>query len=50
MERIKNWHILDRKMPITMAPYASDILVVIGAFSVTFFHHSLHEHVDKKIV
>ena len=32
MERIKNWHILDRKMPITMAPYASDILVVIGAF------------------
>ena len=29
MERIKNWHILDRRMPITMAPYASDIVVII---------------------
>jgi len=33
MERIKNWHILDRRIPITMAPYASDILIVIGALS-----------------
>lgn len=33
MERIKNWHILDRRIPITMAPYASDMLFVIGALS-----------------
>jgi hypothetical protein len=33
MERIKNWHILDRKIPISMAPYASDMVVVIGALS-----------------
>lgn len=33
MERIKNWHILDRRMPITVAPYASDILTIIGALS-----------------
>ena len=31
MERIKNWHILDRRMPITMTPYASDIVVIISA-------------------
>ena len=29
MERIKNWPILDRRMPITMAPYASYIVVII---------------------
>lgn len=33
MERLKNWHILDRKIPITMAPYASDMLVAIAALS-----------------
>ena len=33
MERIKNWHILDRRMPITMAPYASDIVVIISALA-----------------
>ena len=33
MERIKNWHILDRRMPITMALYASDMLIIIGALS-----------------
>ena len=33
MERLKNWHILDRKIPITMAPYASDMVVAIAASS-----------------
>jgi len=33
MERLKNWHILDRKIPISMAPFASDIIIVIGALS-----------------
>lgn len=33
MERIKNWHILDRRIPITMAPYASDIVVIISALA-----------------
>ena len=33
MERLKNWHILDRKIPITMAPYASDMVVAIAALS-----------------
>lgn len=33
MERIKNWHILSRRIPITMAPYASDILITVGALS-----------------
>jgi hypothetical protein len=33
MERLKNWHILDRKIPISMAPFASDIMIVIGALS-----------------
>ncbi|XP_046864361.1 uncharacterized protein LOC124458378 [Xenia sp. Carnegie-2017] len=33
MERLKNWHILDRKIPITMAPLASDALVVIAALA-----------------
>ena len=33
MERIKNWHILDRRMPITMAPYASDKVVIISALA-----------------
>ena len=33
MERIKNWHIFDRKIPITLAPIASDMLVVVCALS-----------------
>ena len=33
MERLKNWHILDRKIPLTMAPYASDMVVAIAALS-----------------
>ncbi|XP_067030478.1 uncharacterized protein [Acropora muricata] len=33
MERIKNWHILDSKIPITLAPFASDIFIVIAAFT-----------------
>ena len=26
MERIKNWHILDSKIPITLAPFACDYI------------------------
>ncbi|XP_068742323.1 uncharacterized protein [Montipora capricornis] len=33
MERIKNWHIRDSKIPITLAPFASDIFIVIAAFT-----------------
>ena len=33
MERIKNWHILDAKIPITLAPFASDIFIVISALT-----------------
>ena len=29
MERIKNWHILDSKIPISLAPFVSDIFIVI---------------------
>ena len=32
MESLKNWHVLDRKVPISMAPFASDIIIVINAF------------------
>ena len=39
MERIKNWHIFDRKIPITLAPIASDMLVVVSAL--TNFHPPL---------
>ena len=33
MERIKNWHILDRRIPITLAPISSDIIIVLSAFT-----------------
>lgn len=33
MERIKNWHIFDHRIPITLAPVASDMLVVVCALS-----------------
>lgn len=33
MERIKNWHIFDHKIPITLAPSASDMIVVVCALS-----------------
>ena len=33
MERIKNWHILDSKIPISLAPFASDIFIVISALT-----------------
>ena len=33
MERIKNWHILDSKIPISLAPFASDICIVIAALT-----------------
>ena len=33
MERIKNWHILDKKLTITSASLASDIVVVLSAFT-----------------
>ncbi|XP_074632715.1 uncharacterized protein LOC141891627 [Acropora palmata] len=39
MERIKNWLIFDRKIPITLAPIASDMLVVVSAL--TNFHPPL---------
>ena len=39
MERIKNWHIFDRRIPITLAPIASDMLVVVSAL--TNFHPPL---------
>ena len=32
MESLKNWHVLDRKVPISMAPFTSDIIIVINAF------------------
>ena len=41
MERIKNWHILDSKTPISLAPFASDISIVIAAltnFQVSHFN------------
>ena len=33
MERIKNWHILDRKLTVPSASLASDIVVVLSAFT-----------------
>ena len=33
MERIKNWHILDRRIPVSLAPVASDIVIVLSAFT-----------------
>ena len=33
MERIKNWHILDRKIPISLAPVSCDIIFVLAAFT-----------------
>ncbi|XP_015770603.1 PREDICTED: uncharacterized protein LOC107349020 [Acropora digitifera] len=39
MERIKNWHILDRPIPVCLAGVASDIFIVIAAL--TNFHPPL---------
>jgi len=33
MERIKNWHILDRRIPITLASVSSDIVIVLSALT-----------------
>ena len=33
MERIKNWHILDRRIPVTLSPLASDMIIVLSAFT-----------------
>lgn len=33
MERIKNWHIFDHRIPITLAPIASDMLFVVAGLS-----------------
>ena len=33
MERIKNWHIFDHRIPISLAPLASDMSLVVGALS-----------------
>ena len=42
IERMKNWHIFDKRIPITLAPIASDMFIVIGALT-TFCHLSLIE-------
>ena len=39
MERIKNWHILDKAIPVSLTGIASDIFIVIAAL--TNFHPSL---------
>lgn len=31
IERMKNWHIFDSRIPITLAPVASDMFVIKGA-------------------
>ena len=33
MERLKNWHIFDRSMPISLADIASDIWIVVVCIS-----------------
>ena len=33
IERMKNWHIFDKRVPITLAPIASDMFIVIGALT-----------------
>ena len=33
MERIKNWHIFDHRIPISLAPVASDMLIVVCALT-----------------
>ena len=33
MERIKNWHIFDHRIPVVLSPIASDILIVVCALS-----------------
>ena len=33
IERMKNWHILDKRVPIMLAPIASDMFIVIGALT-----------------
>ena len=33
MERLKNWNILDRRIPITLAPISSHIIIVLSAFT-----------------
>ena len=39
MERVKNWHILDKPIPVSFAAVASDIFIVIAAL--TNFHPPL---------
>ena len=38
METIKNWLIFDRRIPITLAPISSDIIIVLSAFT-NFYHY-----------
>ena len=33
IERIKNWHIFDRCLPIRLAPVASEIFFVVGGLT-----------------
>lgn len=33
IERIKNWHVFDSRIPITLAPVASDMFITVGALT-----------------
>ena len=33
IERMKNWHIFDSRIPLTLAPIASDMFIIIGALT-----------------
>ena len=33
IERMKNWHIFDNRIPLTLAPIASDVFIIIGALT-----------------
>lgn len=33
IERMKNWHMFDSRIPITLAPVASDMFIIIGALT-----------------
>ena len=50
IERIKNWHILDSKIPITLAPFASDIFIVIWLHSQTFCLPLVHSFNNRAML
>ena len=33
IERMKNWHIFDKRLPITLTPVASEMFIVIEALT-----------------